>query len=136
MPNYTTKNVEATTRLQKLIARALCPSATDGESETSARLAIREARRLRMDIAAFGEALGATRQVEERIVYRDRTDPLADAKLFRFPFGKYRGQTVGEVWPVDPRYIRWVVWNVIDADAALIDACCIVAGIDPAEVRP
>ncbi len=50
------------------------------------------------------------------MVSRCQPAPVSDEV---FPFGKYRGQSIGSIARKDPGYLRWVLENVRDLRAPL-----------------
>jgi hypothetical protein len=118
-----------TDRLKKLLAYALDPAASDGELENAGLKALREARRLGLNLNGLAVALAPQ---AGRIVYRDVvqvTVEYRDRIVYRvppgdmvLPFGKYRGRTLAEVFAENPGYVRWFAENATTADPLLIDA--------------
>jgi hypothetical protein len=114
-----------TDRIAKLIARALDPAAIEGEAINAATHALREARRRQLDVAGFAAALGIERRIEYREVQRED-----DPRDFVIRFGKYKGSTIGEVWHIDPKYVRWAAENLTTCDPAILGALREVAGVE------
>lgn len=95
--------------IAKLLAYALCPSASDAATENAGSKALRLAKAEGMTVADLASVLGAT-----------PNDPGVETLIL--PFGKYTGMTLLSVWQADPGYVRWIVRNVHDADPILLQA--------------
>lgn len=78
-------------RAVKLLQLALNPAAHDGEWQN-----------------AFARVRGMARNVSELLDLIDQPDESEDTSP-PFPFGKYKGFTVLEIWKADPSYLQWVL---------------------------
>ncbi len=113
---YSNTATADTQRLQKLLALALDPSARDGEAENAGLRALREARRLGLNIESLAAALAQVERDDAHIVY---CVPPEDMVI---PLGRHRGEPLGKVFAEDPAYVRWFVENATMADPALLNA--------------
>ncbi len=105
----------ATRRIASMLARALDPDALAGESETSAVMAIRAARRQRMTVADLADAIAPERRLPP-----PEPEPVEppEACFIEMPRGKFRGWRLAEIGRRDLRYLRRVASEYDDADLA------------------
>lgn len=116
-------------RIKKLLNYALNPAASKGESENAAAKAIAEARNLGFtDSAQFAKAIGGVVVVETAVSTDD--SEITYARQVEMPFGKYYGDTLGEIYQKDIGYLEWLLNKCEKMRPALRRAVEIVLGVD------
>jgi hypothetical protein len=99
--------------LEKLMRRALDPAAQIGEAENSAMKLVAVARRDNISFEAFAQHFGGLACVTppmDRIPDPPETEaPAAWDSVM--PFGKYKGETLGDIALNDARYLDWLLSN-------------------------
>lgn len=88
--------------IHKLLARALDPSALDGEAETSAVKMVTVARREHITLPRFEEWVASRHKA---LPAPTRHEPAACS--ITMPFGKFRGRSMGWLAQYQPSYLRW-----------------------------
>lgn len=102
-------STEAPSKISKIIARALCKSALDGEAEISAVMAIRLARKEGLSPAEFAKAI-----VADIDIPTGSTGDEPPAAAIVLGFGKYKGRTLKWVAQNHFNYIVWMSNEIND----------------------
>jgi len=108
-------DIQTVERVRKLLAYALDGSAGVEESQNAARRAIETAR---------NHGLKATELFSSTLprCVGPRPSERPSPWRFRFPVGKYKGQTIQQVVEKDTAYCRWMLENATNLDAVFRNA--------------
>jgi|GEM_PF-7003856 len=116
---------QAVERVKKLLAYALDGSAGVEESKNAACRAVETAR---------NHGIKATELFSNTMprCVGPRPSERPSPWRFRFPVGKYKGQTIQQAMEKDAAYCRWMLQNATNLDAVFRNALseCLYSGFD------